>query len=38
MLGFPEQFLMFMLAHLLLTPLNNASHRLTSFFYWFNIL
>ncbi len=30
MLGFPEQFLVFMLAHLLFAPLDNASHRLTS--------
>ena len=34
MLGLPEQFLMFMLAHLLFAPLDNTSHRLTSF-YWF---
>ena len=32
MLGLPEQLLMFMLAHLLFTPLDYASHRLTSFF------
>ncbi len=31
MLGFSEQLLMFMLAHLLFAPLDYASHRLTSF-------
>ncbi len=33
MLGLPEQFLVFMLAHLLFTPFDNASHRLTSLFF-----
>jgi len=32
MLGLSEQLLVLMFAHLLLAPLNNVSHRLTSFF------
>ncbi len=32
MLGLSEQLLVFMLAHLLLAPFDNTSHRLTSFF------
>ena len=31
MLGLPEQLLMLMLAHLLFAPLDDTSHRLTSF-------
>ncbi len=31
MFGLLEQFLVFVLAHLFLTPFYNASHRLTSF-------
>jgi hypothetical protein len=31
MLGFSEQLFVFMLAHLLLAPLYNAPHELTSF-------
>ncbi len=32
MLGLLKQFFVFMLAHLLLTPFDNAAHILTSFF------
>ena len=32
MLGLSEQLFVLMLAHLLFAPLNNVSHRLTSFF------
>jgi hypothetical protein len=31
MFGLPEQLLVFVLAHFLLTPFNNAPHILTSF-------
>jgi len=33
MFGLPEQLFVLMLAHLFFAPLDNASHRLTSFSY-----